>query len=50
MSSDTSRKRRSVEEIVARLQQVDALTAQSRPVAEAVRQTGVADVICGMSC
>ena len=38
------RKRHTPEEIVAKLRQVDVLTAQGRPVAEAVRATGVTEV------
>jgi len=36
-------KRHTAEEIVAKLQQVDVLTAQGRPVAEAVRSIGVTE-------
>jgi hypothetical protein len=36
-----SRKRHTAEEIVAKLRQVDVLTAQGRTVAEAIRQIGV---------
>jgi hypothetical protein len=45
-----ARKRHTAEEIVAKLRQVDALTAQGRPVAEAVRAIGVTEVTYGMSC
>ena len=38
------RKRHTAEEIVAKLRQVDVLTAQGRPVAEAVRAIGVSEV------
>jgi transposase-like protein len=38
-------KRRTAEEIVAKLRQVDVLTAQGRPVAEAVRSIGVTEVM-----
>ena len=38
------RTRRTGEEIVAKLRQVDVLTAQGRPVAEAVRAIGVTEV------
>ena len=38
------RKRHTGEEIVAKLRQVDVLTAQGRPVAEAVRTIGVTEV------
>jgi hypothetical protein len=44
------KKRHTAEEIVAKLQQVNVLTAQERPVAEAVRSIGVTEVSCGMSC
>ena len=39
-----SRKRHTAEEIVAKLRQVDVLTSQGRPVAEAVRAIGVTEV------
>ena len=39
-----ARKRHTSEEIVAKLRQVDVLTAQGRPVAEAVRAIGVTEV------
>ena len=39
-----ARKRRTAEEIVAKLRQVDVLAAQGRPVAEAVRTIGVTEV------
>ncbi len=39
-----ARKRHKAEEIVAKLRQVKVLTAQSRPVAEAVRSIGVTGV------
>jgi hypothetical protein len=39
-----SRKRHKPEEIVAKLRQVDVLTAQGTPVADAVRSIGVAEV------
>lgn len=38
------RKRHPAEEIVAKLRQVDVLTAQGRPVAEAIRSIGVTEV------
>ena len=38
-----ARKRHTAEEIVAKLRQVDVLTAQGRPVAEAVRAIGVTE-------
>ena len=37
---EMARKRHTVEEIVAKLRQVDVLTGQGRPVAEAVRAIG----------
>src|SRR3954447_9511650 len=39
-----TRKRHTAEEIVAKLRQVDVLTAQGRSVAEAVRAIGVTEV------
>ena len=39
-----SRKRHTAEEIVTKLRQVEVLTAQGRPVAEAVRSVGVTEV------
>ena len=38
------KKRHTAEEIVTKLRQVDVLTAQGRPVAEAVRSIGVTEV------
>jgi len=38
------REKHKAEEIVAKLRQVDVLTAQGRPVAEAVRSIGVTEV------
>jgi transposase-like protein len=38
------RKNHKAEEVVAKLRQVDVLTAQGRPVAEAVRSIGVTEV------
>ena len=38
------RKRHKPEEIVAKLRQVDVLTAQGTPVAEAIRSVGVTEV------
>jgi len=38
------RKKHKAEEVVAKLRQVDVLTAQGRPVAEAVRSIGVTEV------
>ena len=37
-------KKHKAEEVVAKLRQVDVLTAQGRPVAEAVRSIGVTEV------
>ncbi len=45
-----SRKRHRPEEIVAKLRQVEVLTAQGRPVAEAIRSIGVTEVSSGTSC
>ena len=42
-----SRKRHTAEEIVAKLRQVEVLTAQGRPVAEAIRSIGVTEVAPG---
>ena len=39
-----ARKRHTAEEIVSKLRQVDVLTAQGRPVGEAVRAIGVTEV------
>jgi hypothetical protein len=39
-----ARKRHTAEEIVGKLRQVDVLTAQGRPVADAVRAIGVSEV------
>ena len=39
-----ARKRHTAEEIVAKLRQVDVLTSQGRPVAEAGRSIGVTEV------
>ncbi len=39
-----SRKRPTPEEIIAKLRQVDVLTAQGRSVAEAIRSIGVTEV------
>ena len=39
-----SRKRHTAEEIVAKLRQVEVLTAQGRSVAEAIRSIGVTEV------
>src|SRR5918997_1073797 len=45
-----TRKRHTAEEIVAKLRQVEVLTAQGRPVAEAIRSIGVTEVSSGTSC
>jgi hypothetical protein len=47
-----ARKRHTAEEIVSKLRQVDVLTAQGRPVAEAFRAIGVSEVTygCATSC
>jgi hypothetical protein len=45
-----SRKRHKPEEIIAKLRQVDVLTAQGTPVADAVRSIGVTEVGFGTSC
>jgi putative transposase len=42
--AEMARKRHTAEEIVAKLRQVDVLTSQGRPVAEAVRSIGVTEV------
>lgn len=39
-----ARKRHAAEEIVTRLRQVDVLTAQGRPVSDAIRSIGVTEV------
>ena len=39
-----ARKRQKAEEIVAKLRQVEILTSQGRPVAEALRSIGVTEV------
>ncbi len=39
-----ARKRHTAEEIVGKLRQVEVLTVQGKPVAEAVRATGVTEV------
>ncbi len=39
-----ARKRHSAEEIVAKLRQVEVLTAQGRPVSDAIRTIGVTEV------
>src|SRR5215211_20080 len=45
-----SRKRHRAEEIVAKLRQVEVLTAQGQSVAEAIRSIGVTEVSSGTSC
>jgi hypothetical protein len=45
-----ARKRHTAEEIVAKLRQVEVLTAQGQPVAEAVRAIGVTEVSFATSC
>ena len=40
------KKRHSPEEIVTKLRQVDVMTSQGRPVAEAIRAIGVAEATC----
>ena len=44
------RKRHTAEEIVAKLRQVDVLTSQGQPVAEAVRSIGVTEVSSVTNC
>ena len=39
-----ARKRHTAEEIVTKLRQVDVLTAQGRPVSDAIRSIGVTEV------
>src|SRR4051812_49733169 len=43
-TKEMSKKRHTAEEIVAKLRQVDVLTAQGRTVAEAIRSIGVTEV------
>src|SRR5215210_1390699 len=45
-----SRKKHRPEEIVAKLRQVEVLTAQGQSVAEAIRSIGVTEVSSGTSC
>ena len=40
------KKRHKLEEIVAKLRQVDVLSSQGKPVADAVRAIGVTEVTC----
>ena len=44
------RKRHKAEEIVAKLRQVEVLSAQGQSVAEAIRSIGVTEVSFAMSC
>jgi transposase-like protein len=44
MEDVMQRKRHKAEEIVAKLRQVEVLTAQGKPVAEAIRSIGVTEV------
>jgi hypothetical protein len=44
------RKRYTPEEIVAKLRQVDVLVSQGQNIADAIRQIGVSEVACAMSC
>ena len=41
-----ARKRRKPEEIVAKLRQVDVLSAQGMPMGDAIRQIGVSEFTC----
>ncbi len=43
-------KRHRPEEIVAKLRQIEVLTAQGQSVAEAIRSIGVTEVSSGTSC
>jgi hypothetical protein len=43
-------KRHKTEEIIAKLQQVEVLSAQGQSVAEAIRSIGVTEVSSAMSC
>jgi putative transposase len=43
---EVPRKRHKAEEIGTKLRQVDVLTAQDRPVAEAIRSIGAKKVTC----
>ena len=43
-------KRHKTEEIIAKLQQVEVLSAQGQSVAEAIRSIGVTEVRSAMSC
>jgi hypothetical protein len=44
------RRRHKAEEIVAKLRQVEVLSAQGQSVAEAIRSIGVTEVSFAMSC
>ena len=44
------RKRHKAEEIVAKLRQVEVLSAQGHSVAEAIRSIGVTEVSFAMNC
>jgi hypothetical protein len=44
------RKRHAPEEIVAKLRQVEVLTGQGAPVADAIRAIGVTEASSGTSC
>jgi hypothetical protein len=44
------RKRHSPEEIVAKLRQVEVLTGQGTPAADAIRAIGVTEASSGTSC
>ena len=45
-----ARKRHTAEEIVTKLRQVEVLTAQGKPVSEAIRTIGVTEVSFATSC
>jgi hypothetical protein len=47
---DMAGKRSTPEQIVAKLRQVEVLTAQGKPVAEAVRAIGATEPSSGTSC
>ena len=48
--TDMAGERSTPEQIVAKLRQVEVLTGQGKPVAEAVRAIGVTEQSSGMSC
>ncbi len=48
--TDMAGKRGTPEQIVAKLRQVEVLTAQGKPVAEAVRAIGVSEPSSGTNC